>query len=215
MPPPSAAFGTVPQPSESFRSVPNDSAPFRNLPKGSERKENHTLTVREAARLFEAAGVARTERSIVNWCQLNGQGVARLDAYFDPNERKYFITPQSVELAIAEERAKAAKANPPSEPVSSVPQASERSGQSGGETWAADSGRVEELEKEVLDLKITNRAKDYFIEQLKAEQKSFVTELVSANRRVGELENQLLQLQEPTGSPARRLEVRDGRTAAG
>jgi hypothetical protein len=59
--------------------------------------------------MFEDAGVARTERSITNWCQLNAQGIARLDAYYDPNERKYFITPQSVELAIAEEKAKAAR----------------------------------------------------------------------------------------------------------
>lgn len=57
--------------------------------------------------MFEAAGVARTERSIVNWWQLNPHGVARLDACFDPNERKYFIIPGSVDSAIVEERAKA------------------------------------------------------------------------------------------------------------
>src|SRR5260370_29340942 len=99
----SAPFGTVPHDSESFGSIPNGSEPFRTLPKGSERKENHTLTVREVARMFEAAGVARTERSITNWCQPDRSGVARLDAYLDPNERRYFITPQSVELAIQEE----------------------------------------------------------------------------------------------------------------
>jgi hypothetical protein len=53
----------------------------------------------------------------VNWCQHNALGVGKLDAYFDPNERKYFITPESVELAIAEEMAKAASKarwrNPP------------------------------------------------------------------------------------------------------
>ena len=56
------------------------------------------MTVREVARLFEAAGVARTERSITNWCQPNKMGVARLENYFDPNERKYFISPKSAEL---------------------------------------------------------------------------------------------------------------------
>ena len=81
------------------------------VPQISERKESHTLTVREVARMFEAAGVPRTERSIVNWCQLNRTGIARLDSYFDPNERRYFISPQSVEQAIAEEKAKAAKNN--------------------------------------------------------------------------------------------------------
>src|SRR6202043_2905327 len=91
----------------------------------AERKENHTLTVREAARLFESAGVARTERSITNWCQPNRTGVARLDAYYDPNERKYYISPQSVELAIAEEKAKAAKVNEPTEPFRTLPQDAE------------------------------------------------------------------------------------------
>ena len=105
----SESFRTIPKASESFGKVRNDSARFGNIPHTSERKQNHSLTVREAARLFEAAGVARTERSITNWCQPNRTGIARLDSYFDPNERKYFITPQSVELAIAEEKAKAAK----------------------------------------------------------------------------------------------------------
>ena len=79
----SASFSTVPKDSENFRSARNDSERIRNVPQISERKENHTLTVREVARKFEAAGVARTERSIVNWCQFNSQGVARLDAYFE------------------------------------------------------------------------------------------------------------------------------------
>ncbi len=110
----SESFRNIPKASEPFRMIRNNSEGFRSVPKALERNENHTLTVREAARVFEAAGVARTERSIVNWCQFNAQGVARLDAYFDPNERRYYITAQSVELAIAEEKAKAAKNTMPS-----------------------------------------------------------------------------------------------------
>ncbi len=79
------------------------------------------MTVREVARMFEAAGVARTERSIVNWCQPNRTGIARLDSYLDPNERRYYISPQSVKLAIAEEKAKAAKINEPAESFGSIP----------------------------------------------------------------------------------------------
>src|SRR5205823_13637433 len=137
-----------------------DSERVRNVPQISERKENHTLSVREVARKFEAAGVARTERSIVNWCQFNPQGVARLDAYFDPNERKYFITPQSVELAIAEEQAKAAKVNDASEPVGRIPKDSEGRDERPDTGSGNETGRVRELEREILDLKITNRAKD-------------------------------------------------------
>ena len=61
--------------------------------------------------MFETAGVARTERSIINWCQPNCQGIARLDSYYDPNERKYYITPQSVEAVIQEEILRSNKTN--------------------------------------------------------------------------------------------------------
>jgi len=189
----SESFRTIPKASESFGKVRNDSARFGNVPKASERKENHSLTVREAARLFEAAGVARTERSITNWCWPNRQGISRLDSYFDPNERKYYITPESVELAIAEEKAKAAKINEPSEPVGSVPKDSERP----NNTSETDNNRVKELERENLDLKITNRGKDLFIEQMQKERAGFFDQLLTANRKMGELEAKLLQLEEP------------------
>lgn len=187
------AFGKAPNGSEAFRTIRNDTESFRSVPGASERKENHTLTVRETARMFEAAGVARTERSIVNWCQPNKTGIARLDSYFDPNERKYFITPQSVELAMAEEKARAAKNNEPSEPAGSLRNHAE--GTKGGSD--PDDDRVKELERENLDLKITNRGKDFFIEQLQKERNGVLEQLLSANRKVGELETKLLQLESP------------------
>ena len=103
MPVKSEASADVPQASADFRTVPNPTEEFGKVPQYVERKENHTLTVRETARMFEAAGVARTERSVINWCQPNRQGIMRLDSYYDPNERKYYITPQSVEAVIQEE----------------------------------------------------------------------------------------------------------------
>jgi polyhydroxyalkanoate synthesis regulator phasin len=67
-----------------------------------------------------------------------------------------------------------------------------------------DKGRVRELEKEVIDLKITNRGKDYFIEQLQKERegfaeerKGYVDELMKSQKQVGELEAKLLQLGAP------------------
>jgi hypothetical protein len=187
----SEGFRTIPKASESFGKVRNDSARFGNVLNASERKENHSLTVREAARLFEAAGVARTERSIVNWCQPNRQGISRLDSYFDPNERKYYITPESVEMAIAEEKAKAVKTNESSEPFGSVPKIAERS----KDISESDTGLVKELERENLDLKIANRGKDLYIEQLHKERNGFFDQLLTANRKVGELETRLLQLE--------------------
>jgi len=211
VPPPAVDFGTMQNGTESFRTLPkasssfgtvrNVSELFGNVPHASERKESHTLTVREAARLFETAGVARTERSITNWCQPNRTGVARLDAYYDPNERKYYISPQSVELAIAEEKAKAAKVNEPVEPSRTLPQDAEgfRTVPNDAETVknvsAGDESRVRELERENLDLKIANRGKDYLIEQIQKERTGFFDQLLNANRRLGELENKLLPLE--------------------
>lgn len=203
----SEPFRAVPNSSADFGTVPNASESFRTLRHHSERSENHTLTVREVARRFEDAGVARTERSIVNWCQPNKMGVARLDCYFDPNERKYFITPQSVELAIAEEQAKAAKlrqADPESE--GRIPSGPESS--PGDRTTGAASEENREtmkaLEQEVMDLKIVNRGKDYFIEQLQKEREGLLERLITNSQKLGELETRLLQLNAPiapSGSP--------------
>jgi len=205
----SAEFGTVQNGSETFRMVPtasesfgkvrNDSARFGSVPHGSERKENHSLTVRETARLFEAAGVARTERSITNWCWPNRQGVARLDSYFDPNERRYYITPESVEQAIAEEKAKADKTLV-SEPFGSVP----KDAITGRSAVVDEPTHARELELQIRDLEITNRVKDQvigmkdkFIEQLQQEQRNFIERLIDSNHRIGQLETKLLQIESP------------------
>ena len=200
----SETFRTVPQPSEQFGSIPQTSESFRSVPKMAERKENHTLTVREVARMFEAAGVARTERSIINWCQPNKMGVARLDHYFDPNERKYFISSQSVEAAIQEEKAKASKTGETSGTNEALLKDSETLIKSARNAEHDGEPALRELEKELMDLKITNRAKDQYIERLHQDREAFAVErqeyvekLMSFNRKVGELETQLLQLEQP------------------
>lgn len=66
--------------SENFRNVPQAPEDFGSVPHSSEKKEGRTLTVREVARMFEKSGVAKTERSIVNWCRANKQGVTRLSS---------------------------------------------------------------------------------------------------------------------------------------
>jgi hypothetical protein len=222
VPHPSAGFGSVPQGSASFGTVPKPAAPFGSFPHVAEAelppsgRERYTLTVREAARLFEMSGVARSERSIVNWCQRNRQGVARLEAYFDPNDRRYFITRQSVDTVISEERARAAKANAeplpqPSEPLRNAEPDSDivhrstpnpnpaRPGSSGSGRISADRDVPEDLLKENADLKITNRAKDYFIDQLKSERDALLQQLVSKSHKVGELESELRLLERPGG----------------
>jgi hypothetical protein len=61
----------------------------------------------------------------------------------------------------------------------------------------SDERKVQELEREIMDLKITNRGKDMFIEQLKNERTGFFDQLLSATRTVGQLETKLRQLDGP------------------
>ena len=186
----SEEFGNIPQASEPFGNVRNDAEPFRNVRKLSERTENHTLTVREVARLFENESVPRTERSIINWCRINRQGVARLDAFFDENEGRYYITPESVMRAIEEEKAKQPPVGTTSAPNAELPNDSETKARHESD----DSDQVKELERQNRDLQITTRAKDLYLEQLQKERTQFVEQLVGIGRYVGELETQLLQL---------------------
>ena len=188
----SEAFRVVPKNSEEFGNVPNGSESFRIVRNDSEARENHTLTVREVARLFEAAGVSRTERSITNWCQPNKTGIARLDAYLDPNERKYFITPESVEAAIQEELAREKNSD-----VDAVtPDV--------GASRSVSDGEVQTLRQEIVDLKIASRVKDQFIEHLRSEGEKFgherqryIDEWMRSSRQIGELETKLRLIEAP------------------
>ena len=184
----------IPQASAAFRTVPNAAEDFGKVQQVAERNENHTLTVRETARMFEAAGVARTERSVINWCQPNRQGITRLDSYYDPNERKYYITPQSVEAVILEEIQRAKKTTDPDAETlgSSVAHVKHL-----GNAPTTNEARFKEMEREIFDLKIANRGKDYLIGELNKERNRFFDQLLDANRTVGQLENKLKQLDGP------------------
>ena len=187
----------VPHPAAEFRTLPNGAEDFGKVPHTAERKENHTLTVRETARMFEVAGVARTERSVINWCQPTRQGITRLDSYYDPNERKYYITPQSVEAVIQEEIQRAKKSSEPSisEPFgSTVAHVKHFKTEN---NMPLDDRKVQDLQREVQNLKIANEVKDKFIELIKNERTGFIDKLVAANRTVGQLETKLNQLEAP------------------
>jgi hypothetical protein len=93
-------------PNASEQSMRNRSESFRTAPDCSEAHAACTITVREAARIFEEAGVPRTERAITNWCNRNARGVTRLDACYNTEERKYYISPNSISKVIQEERKK-------------------------------------------------------------------------------------------------------------
>jgi hypothetical protein len=110
--PESESFRIVPNGSEEVRNethnIPNHSEePYRTAASCSDDNTEHTITVREAARIFEEAGIPRTERALTNWCNKNTRGVTRLDCCYRESQRRYYITPQSIDAAIKEEREKA------------------------------------------------------------------------------------------------------------
>jgi hypothetical protein len=208
-------YGNVPQSTASYGKLPHAAAAFRNMPHSAEITERHTLTVKEVARMFEQAGVPRIERSIINWCQPNRQGIARLDAFFDTNERKYFITLQSVTAAIGEEQAKqraSEKVTPPEstdelrhDAETAAPHRTRRE---------SDREQAREFDLKLRDLEITNRVKDKHIEMLEKERERFneerqqyVTQLIGMSRLAGDMERRLLQLGERKPEPERPTEV--------
>jgi chromosome segregation ATPase len=126
----------------------------------------------------------------------------------DHKEKLFTENTQSAELAIAEEKAKAAKGGESSEESAKIPKPSEDEMPSSRPTSEADTGRVRELEKEVMDLKITNRGKDYFIEQLQKERDGVLNQIAGLSRQVGQLETQVRQLSAPlNGSEDRNMDV--------
>ena len=54
-----------------------------------------------------------------------------------------------------------------------------------------DDQKVQELDREVYNLRIANEVKDKFIEFMKSESAEFIEKLTDANRPVGQLETKL------------------------
>jgi hypothetical protein len=262
----SETFGNLPNQdettSEPFRSVPKQDAEvsegFGNPPAEasatirkprtvSERTAHHTLTVRDVARMFEEAGVTRTERSVINWCQPNRQGITRLDAYFDENEHRYYITAQSVTRAIEEDRARlnatqsaaseipsihsetnnafpnqheAVSENtnphfrtlpkndaPISEPFGNAQKSAHHFSETFRATDPESETEIADLRRKIMDLEITNRVKEQLLDRLNdelikrdEERRTYIERLITDNRRIGELESQILQIGAPVQS---------------
>ena len=174
--------GPIPHDAERDRTVPHDAV--RDGTVRNSADELHTTTIREALKLFEDAGVPRAERTLVKWCGKDATGTGRLDCQLDQNEGRYYITEESIERAIAEEQAK----NRGQEPLS-APEA--------GEKAVEEPEEKKELELQIRDLEISNRAKDQYIEKLEQGHEQVLGQLVEASRQVGQLETKLQALEAP------------------
>jgi flagellar biosynthesis GTPase FlhF len=217
----SDSFGTSRNASEHFGSIPNGSEEFGTVPalvEELERVEKYSLTVREATHMFEEAGVPRTERSIVKWCTPNPHGMPRLMSRYDTNERRWFITEDSVRIAIAEEIAKqrelearnaqAPEHVTPGEGNTEQPKEEEREERTAertfkrstpeGEATTAEKDKIiSELEYQLRSEQIASRAKDMFMKQMEKERVHLLDQVTKMSYKVGVLETKLLQIEAP------------------
>ncbi len=210
-------------PSEDFTGthVPEQSGTIGNVQEHSEnvldsvQKANHTLTVKEVLTMFWNKDVEITERAITKYCHPNRQGVQLLDAYFDENERKFFITPESVPSAIEEVRARKLKMKQNYGGIQNSPEQEQRTGQnvrehSGREesvpeepvkqTPGEDKEKIKELEEKVFDLSVSNKAKGQIIEHMQEERKETIETMRNDRTFIGKLKTKLLQLGAPENS---------------
>jgi len=184
-------------------SVDTESGP--KIRKLAERTGEHTVTVGEAAKIFEEANLHVTERTIINWCNPNKRGIVRLDGYFDERDGKYFITPRSIQQSIKNESLGGKVTQPvhsgsseyqdgvsepqgkDSEERPNVPEGIPMDSENGSESFSSVVGDllsngenkdqvIRDLRQRFMDEKILNKGKDYFLEQLQKDRENFVGE---------------------------------------
>jgi hypothetical protein len=182
--------------------------PGADIPE-SEFERDDYIVMEEAYMLFEGKGERRSVRMIAEYCK-----TGELICLYDSDDKRWHISKESVENKI--EKIKALNARKvQSEPHSTSQQNSEEfntTRESKNNSYKREEientyeleQKIKELEKENMDLKITNRGKDYFIEQLQEQRKQFGTEreqyikeLVGSSKKIGILETQLRQIEAP------------------
>ena len=181
----------------------------------------YTLDVDQASALFAAAGVPRSPRSIDRYCKAGHLVCLKIET--ERNE-KYLITQESVTQRIKELQQVAQSGHvetlrDTSRHVGTSPDMSRHNATS--DETAPDEKtkleeRIKELERENFDLKITNRGKDYFVDELKKEREFFETvrqqmtqQLIAQSERVGELQVKLHQLEAPRQTEPKPAEQRE------
>ena len=221
---PTEEFSNLQKPSEDYRNIQNTSEDFSTVQRASERAggigrgkkyqgaetpehgydRDDFIIMEEAYTLFEQQGERRSVRMIAEYCK-NGE----LVCFYDSDDKRWHITRASVENKIDKIKALNARktavgSQSASEQPSEAPAASQHSADDHSprrESPHESSDAIKKLEQENLDLKIVNRGKDYFIEQLKREREDFITRIENNSRLIGELETKLLQLEAPQRGP--------------
>lgn len=180
---------------------PSDSNPPSSA-EGRGAKPDFTLTVEDASRLFAEAGTPRAPRTVMRYSKQGHLDSIKADT--DHGER-YLITRESVDRKIAEIRRLAGTRHDETrrDPSRHDAPAGEPSRQRDpSDADPDDTERLRDLEAKIYDLEITNRAKDYFLEQLRAERAALLDQVSSKSHQIGQLETRLqLNAGPPPESP--------------
>jgi len=168
--------------------------------------------------MFRAAGVPRTRRSITRWCNGEAGDDARLDSYRDQNDGRYYITPESIDLVIQEERAKderqQRRMQPIAEPQSQRPPTSDAGAakQQSSETDSQDGDDDATLRARIQRLQIDAQVKEKMIEFHIKERERDAKRIEQVSRYIGHLEARVRQIDGPSSEV---LRMGDGRAYYG
>ena len=185
----------------------------------------HELTVKAASALFAESGVPRSPRSVQGFCKDGHIDCIRVKG---PNGDRYFVNRQSVEryateLKQIDEVGKISVDEPfaqEREPARDSAHLREEASIERTAENILNDGRSEELEitlkilrEENLNLKIDNRGKEQFINQLVQDRNSVLQSIQDVNYRLGVAETRVQQLEAPRAvvrdSAQEREAVRD------
>lgn len=164
-----------------------------------ERKEAHALTSTEVTKIFEHAGLLRTQRSIERYCKAE-----KLDCFFDPDEQRYYITRGSVDRLVGQlKEIQARHENIVMDDTQSAVYGmrQEPTQKGDNEKLKEMEAKLKEMEDKVFNLSINDKAKEIVITQMrnqvKEDREQYTAELIKHTRRVVHLETELRQLQAP------------------
>lgn len=156
----------------------------------ADRRADYALSVEATSALFSRAGVPRSPRTVMRYCANGHLDCQKVDT--ERNE-KYLVSRESVDRKIQELPQAISMLTRPdaSDRDTAGHDSSQRDTSHQDETAAQLEARVRELEAEIIDLRITNRAKDQFIEAIRHERTSFLEQLTAASREIGQLETRI------------------------
>jgi len=211
----------APQTTEGVQQPSATQQPVAAFPQLKKKTDEHSITVRSAVRVFEDAQIPRSPRTIVNYCNPNTESVTRLDCWQDPKDRAYYITQESIEEVIAEEKAKGRygsipqpelrNAAPVQQPAATSQQSAEPMLQGAAnepeqvpQLSRDKNEELRELRRKTVEQVHTITGKDIVIEQLQAAWDKLAERLEKQSELVGGLRlenNQLKALNPPQDRP--------------